>query len=441
MNSKVLGFIRKEQMLSPGDHVICALSGGKDSMALLHVLWSLKDELGVTVSAAHMNHNLRGEESLRDEEFVKAQCSALGVPLALKSEDVSVYAKANKLGLEEAARNLRYEFLESISPGAKIATAHTAEDNLETMLLHLIRGCGLHGLSAISPIRGNVIRPLLMTDRREIEAYLEANNIPHVEDSTNAQDVCLRNRIRHHVLPLLISENPNLPTASSSLCMELGREDQYLDELATAERNKLQKDGKLSVPGLLSLPENMIFRVLGHYLSAVPQLQRKHLKDALSLCESPSPSASLSLPGDFRLRREYDLLVLDTAQISFQPDPKTIGPGQVVSFGPWKISCQAAPCPKDLPQDTISLILPPTGVFTLRCRQTGDRISLPGGTKKLSRYLMDQKIPANARDTLPVVLCGDQLAAVLPIAADKNFRAKHGEDSLILTATRMEEVK
>ena len=441
MNRNILDFIRKEGLLSPGDHVICALSGGKDSMALLHVLLELKEELQITLSAAHVNHNLRGEESLRDENFVKSHGEALGVPLHFHSADVSGYAQTHKMGLEEAARAVRYEFLLSISPDAKIATAHTAEDNLETMLLHLIRGCGLHGLSGIPPMRGNVIRPLLLTDRQEIENYLEENHIPHVEDSTNGTDFFQRNRIRHHVLPLLLSENPNLPHAASALCLELGKEDDYLSNLAEKELRSLLEQGRLHVPGLLKLPANMSYRVLGLYLREVPQIQRKHLEDCLALCKNPMPSASISLPGGFRLRREYDFILLETAENTEIPEAVTLGPGETVLFGPWQVSCQCGPCPEKLSQDSLSLIPPPTGVFTLRSRQSGDRISLPGGTKKLSRYLVDQKIPAKLRDTLPVVLSEGHLAAVLPLTADKNFRAKPGERSLILTVKRLEEVK
>lgn len=428
-------------MLQPGDHVICALSGGKDSMALLHVLWNLKEELGVTVSAAHMNHNLRGTESLRDEAFVRQHCESMGIPFVSGSEDVSGYAKLHKLGLEEAARVLRYDFLLSLSPNAKIATAHTADDNLETMLLRLIRGCGLHGLSGIPPVRDRIIRPLLMTDRREIEAYLLKNGIPHVEDATNAEDLYLRNRIRHHVLPLLTEENPKLPASASALCLELGREDRYLSALAEKELERLLETGQLFIPSLLCLPENMIFRVLGHYLKDVPQLQRKHLEDSLALCRNPSPSALLSLPGRYTLKRAYDYAVLEKHSTEPPPTAVFIKPGQSIPFGPWNITCQALTCPSRLSQGTISLIPPPTGVFTLRSRQSGDRITLPGGTKKLSRYLMDQKIPASMRDTLPVVVSEGQLAGVLPLTADINFRAKPGNDSLILTATRMEEVK
>ena len=441
MNRNILDFIRQRELICPGDHVICALSGGKDSMFMLHVLLELQDALGITLSAAHMNHNLRGEESLRDEQFVRTYCDSLGISLVVGSADVSGYAKANKLGLEEAARILRYEFLSGISPEAKIATAHTAEDNLETLLLHLVRGCGLQGLSGIPPRRGQIIRPLLMTSRREIEDHLQKNSIPHVEDSSNDSDLFLRNRIRHHILPAFMEENPNLPTLTSSLCLEVGEEYQYLSRLTEETLHNSLEDGRLPISVLLNVPRASRMRLLRSYLEPVPELSRSHLEAAEELCHNPSPSARLTLPGGYVLWREYDFVVLESTVSNEAIPSVTIGAGQTVNFGSWQISCHAAPCPEIPAKNTFSLIPPPSGVFELRCRQSGDRISLPGGTKKLSRYLVDQKIPAKMRDTLPVVISEGRLAAVLPLTADKNFRAEPGNDSFILTVERMEEVK
>lgn len=437
MNPDMLAWILEYDMISSGDHVICALSGGKDSMCLLHQLLELQNTLGFHLSAAHFNHQLRGSESQRDADFVQQHCKSLGIPIELGGQDVAAYATAHRLGLEDAARTLRYDFLLSLSPTAKIATAHTAEDNLETLLLHLIRGCGLHGLTGIPPIRGRIIRPLLLTDRKTIEAYLAEHQIPHVEDSTNETDFCLRNRLRHHVLPIFLEENPNLPRSVSNLCLELGQEDRYLETQAQQALEHIQSGSRLSIRHLFQLPENMQVRVLRQYLKAVPQLQRKHLRDCISLLQAPSPSASLSLPGGYTLRREYEYGVLEQPLVRPQPEPVAIAPGETVSFGPWEVSCA-----RGLSQNgIISLKLPQEGRLTLRCRQPGDRISLPGGTKKLSRYLIDEKIPASWRDTLPVVLSDGALAAVLPLGADRNFFEHPGNDSLILTAKRMEEVK
>jgi tRNA(Ile)-lysidine synthase len=430
VNRKILAFIRQEHMLSPGDHVICAVSGGKDSMALLHVLLRSRQELGITVTAAHFNHMLRGEEAQRDEDFVRSYCASQEIPLSVGRGDVAAYAAFHKMGTEEAARTLRYEFLLRLSPDAKIATAHTAQDNLETMLLHLIRGCSLHGLSAIAPVRGRLIRPLLLTEPSEILTYLEEYHVPHVEDSSNETDFCLRNRLRHHVLPMLCAENPSLSASVSRLCIQLGQEDQYLEEAAEDACASMCVEGTLSCKGLLELPKAMALRVLKCYLRPVPQLTRSHLEAAFSLLHG-SPSGRLSLPSGYVLSRSYETLaLLEEAVPVALPTETSILPGETVSFGPWNIRCTLGPRP-DSPEKGTLYLSPCAGPLTLRSRQSGDRISLSGGTKKVSRLMIDEKIPTELRDTLPLVCQGDTVLAVLPLKAA--HPAKPGDVSLCLT--------
>lgn len=428
-------------MLAPGDHVICALSGGKDSITLLHVLLELQNSLGITVSAAHLNHMLRGEESLRDQQFVREHCAQWRVPLETKTRDVGAYARERGLGIEEAARTLRYDFLLGISTNAKIATAHTADDNLETMLMHLLRGCSLKGLGGIPPVRDRIIRPMLLVERKQVEEYISAHGLPFVEDSTNREDFCLRNRLRHRVIPLLKEEAPQLAEMTSSLCLGISQEENLLEQEAREKLKAATVSGGLSVSMVLSLPEAMALRVLRGYLEGVPELGRVHLEAALTLCRNSLPSARISLPGGWGLFRVYDLLVLGQEGEKPIPADTEISPGEVISFGSYQIRCEASKCPKELPGDTICLRLPQMEKLWLRTRRPGDRISLPGGTKKLSRYLIDEKIPADVRDGLPVLCYGAQIAAVLPLTADKKFRAQPGEDSLMLSLQRMEEVK
>ena len=168
----------------------------------------MKEKLNITLEAAHFNHHLRGAESDRDEAFVAELCDRYDIPLHLSGSKII----PGKKGLEAAAREARYAFLRSI-PG-KIATAHTADDNAETVLMHLIRGTGLKGLGGITPVHDGIIRPMLRITRREVEAFLEAWCLSHIEDSSNETDAFLRNRIRHHVMPLLIRRTPELRKTS-----------------------------------------------------------------------------------------------------------------------------------------------------------------------------------------------------------------------------------
>ncbi len=205
MINKVLSAVNQYQMLENGESVVVALSGGADSVSLLHSLKSL----GFSVSAVHVNHNLRGQESDFDEEFCRNLCQKLEIPLTVVSVDVKSYAQQNKLSLEEAARVLRYKALQETAGELKIATAHTVNDSFETSLFNLVRGTGVSGIG-IPPVRGNIVRPLINCTRQDVEAYLAQNGLGYVTDSTNLQENCSRNIIRLSVIPQLLRLNPSL---------------------------------------------------------------------------------------------------------------------------------------------------------------------------------------------------------------------------------------
>ncbi len=212
MINRVTEAINRFGLIKKGDTVTVALSGGADSVCLLNILLKLKEELNITVNAAHFNHMIRGEEAFRDEAFVKALCENLGVELFLKRADVPEFANQKCLSLELAARKLRYEFLEQVATGS-VATAHNAKDNIETVIFNLCRGSGIDGLCGIPPKRDGFIRPLILCEREEIEKYCQSNNIPFVTDSTNLSDAYTRNKIRHKVIPVLKEINPSLESA------------------------------------------------------------------------------------------------------------------------------------------------------------------------------------------------------------------------------------
>ena len=201
-----IDFCEKYNMFPKDGIILCAVSGGKDSMYLLYQMRELAPKYGFRISCAHFNHCLRGEEADQDQKFVENRCIELGIPCIVGSADVKTYALENGIGTEEAARILRYEFLEKTADeiGAeRIATAHTADDNAETILFNLVRGSGLKGLCGIPPVRGRIIRPMLQITTEEVLRYLDEHRIRHVEDSTNSQDDYTRNKIRHRIVPEL----------------------------------------------------------------------------------------------------------------------------------------------------------------------------------------------------------------------------------------------
>ena len=242
-------------MLPRGGRVLCAVSGGADSVYLLHRLWLLRDTLGFTLVAAHYNHCLRGAESDRDEAFVRdfaarwcgpqriagpeGEYTLPAVELAVGRGDVAGEAARQGRGLEETARDMRYAFLRQTAQRLgcdRIATAHTADDNAETLLLHLIRGTGLQGMAGIAPRRGDLVRPMLTTTRREVEDYLGLYRLPHVEDSSNADERFTRNRIRRQVMPLLEELNPGFVRRMADTTRYLRADNDFLNAPLSGRR-------------------------------------------------------------------------------------------------------------------------------------------------------------------------------------------------------------
>ena len=260
-----LSIIEKYNMLPPGTRVLCAVSGGADSVCLLHLLVSMQEEKDITVLAAHFEHGLRGEESREDAAFTQRLCSDLGVFCAVGYGDVKSYAEENRLGTEEAARELRYAFLERTADElgcSRIATAHTLNDNAETMVMNLCRGSGTAGLAGIPPARGRIIRPLLLVTREEVEAYLGDHDLGHREDSTNRDDAFTRNRIRHQVLPLMESFNPAFVKTAGKTAELLREDEDCLSQMAGQFLDSHPLSAGIPLEELLALPKAVAGRVI-----------------------------------------------------------------------------------------------------------------------------------------------------------------------------------
>ena len=268
MNRLVLDIIERYNMIEQGDRILVALSGGADSVALLHFLYANKAALGITVEALHLNHNLRGQESERDEHFVKELCSDMGVPLTVESEQIQTLAQAAGISLELCGREYRYAFFarQMLLRGAKLATAHTGSDNAETMLLNLVRGTGLRGLGGIPPVRqtqqGLIIRPFIFCTRAQIEAYCAEHGLVYVNDSSNQSDDYTRNRLRHRVLPVLKEINPTCEDAFCAAAELLRTDEEHLEDCAARELEKLCEPEGYSQTGILLLPKAIAPRVL-----------------------------------------------------------------------------------------------------------------------------------------------------------------------------------
>ena len=406
MLNKLRSFVKQYGLISPGDQVTVALSGGKDSVALLFALYLLREEWSVSLEAAHFNHHLRGEESERDEAFVRNLCDRFDIPLTVEEG----WVQPGEKGLEAAAREARYAFFRTL-PG-KIVTAHTADDNAETVLLRMVRGTGLKGLGAIAPRNGNIIRPLLSATRQEVEAFLKSYSLPHVEDSTNGEDDFLRNRIRHGVMPLLRQENPRIAENLSAMALGLRLDEAFLQSRTQGEIP--------SVTELRTLDPALRRRYLERFLkeSGIKEPEQSHILQTEQLVFHWNPSAAMDFPGGVTIARQYDRLVRLEKKETLTPRILT-GSTYLEELGLWVTIEEAA----SLEQGPQVFTVRPEGTLQLRHRQAGDSLCLSGGTKSLKKLFIDRKIPAADRERIPV-LCDDRgILGVLGLGADRRRQA------------------
>lgn len=416
MLNKLAAFIRANRMISPGEKIICAVSGGADSIALLFAMKLLTDIWDFQLSAAHFNHHLRGEESDRDEAFVRRFCAQYEIPLYVSGAQV----EAGPKGLEASARDARYQFLRTL-PG-KIATAHTADDNAETILMHLIRGTGLKGLGGITPVSDGLIRPMLSCTRKDVESFLAEYSLPHIEDSSNASDAFLRNRIRHHVMPLLTDENPRFSENISAMARNLRLDEAYLSSALSEE-----------MPGaatLRTLAPALRRRYLERFLksSGVREPEQSHLESMEALVFSDNPSAGCDFPGGIRIARQYDSFV--KLEQSPALSPIVLPACGEVMLEVLGLAVQITPAAEPVNKPDCFTVVP-HGAITLRSRMAGDIMCLSGGHKSLKKIFIDRKIPASRRTALPVIADADGILGVYGIGADVS-RLGSGEDALCI---------
>ncbi len=441
---KVTGFCEQYGMLSPGAPVLVCVSGGTDSMCLLHVLHGLSEELGFPLFAAHYNHNLRGAESDADEAFVREACEKMSVPLFVGSGDVASEARRRGAGVEETARELRYAFFFRIAGEnglSRVATAHNADDDLETVLMRLARGTGLRGLCGIPPVRGRLIRPLLGVSREEIEAYNLENGVPHREDSTNERDDYTRNLLRHRVVPVLRKINPAVSVTEMTALL---REDEaYLDGLARKFIEENLSEGGLPAEELRALPRPVRSRVLRRFCGA--GLTGAHVAALTELLENGGTVWSLDLPG-VTVRREYGSLKLGKAEsAAFEPAMIPLDRRGIIDVAGFHVICEIMTAPGTGIYNSLTSFLIKrdkiVGNLKVRPRLPGDRLTLPGrpGGKSLKRLLIDGKIPRHLRDGLPVLSDDEKVLAVYGLGQDVSTLPAVGEPAVKIEIQKTEE--
>jgi tRNA(Ile)-lysidine synthase len=448
LENRLWEHITASGMIHKGETVLCAVSGGADSMCLLRLLCALSGRYGFAVEAATFDHRIR-PEGKQDADFVRRCCERWGIPCHCGSGDVPAAAAERGRGLEETARSLRYAFLEDTACkiGAhRIATAHNADDNAETLLLHLLRGSGLRGLGGIDPVRGRLIRPLLGVSREEIEIYCAATHTPYVEDATNADTAYTRNYLRHQVLPLLRERNPNLLTTLGRTAESLRRDSEFLENEAqrcfrSAERRK--SGISYGAEELLSLPEALQMRLvqrMAETLRPGTVLSAAQRENVLELCRSPRPSAACRLSGNLWARREYEEIVLSLETGEAEPEKRLLHTGESVRFHGRVLTCQEAICPEGKFNQAHVYYLRRGEELLLRSPFPGETITLPRRPRKAVKDLLSEaKLPRHLRSQAIVLEQEGRLAALDGFGADILYLPKPGERCRKITSSPVEE--
>lgn len=422
----VLDWCAQQRVTFQGKTILCAVSGGRDSMALLSVLTQLGTREGFAVAAAHYNHHLR-ESAQRDEDLVRSFCASHGVPLSVGGGDVSACARAQGTSVENAARTMRYAFLESAAQecGADyIATAHHRQDNAETLLLHLLRGSGLKGLGGIPPVRGNIIRPLLAVDRAEIDRYIEANSIPYAEDETNRDTVYTRNRLRHELLPLLEEIAPGSVRRIADTAVRLREDEDFFRQHC----ERVLPEGGTEIPVSLLRREHpaiaaRLVRGAAYRLGA--ELTAAQTDAVLSMRNG----ACLSLGGGVRAAREGEVLRFFRLDAMPQPMELTLGEHR---WGERLVRVYQTS--EEVAEDANTLVLRGDAADLAIAAWDGTgRLGTETGRRTVKRLLADHGIQASQRENRPAIYAGGVLAAVFGAGTDADFRAVDGKIKLVVS--------
>lgn len=421
--------IDKYGMLQSGDRTVVAVSGGPDSVALLHALLSLKQTYGIDIHAAHLEHGIRGDESAEDMRFVEDLCRSLCVPVSVRRADIPAAARGRKISVEAAARKARYRFFEEVlktTGSNKIATGHNANDRAETVLLNIIRGAGLAGLSGIRPAAsGIVVRPLIETTRSEILAYLESNGIPFRVDSTNLDDRYERNRVRRILLPLLEEKfNPRIVDALARTADVFSVLDGYLrDEVRAATRKCCETEHGQTVINLEAFRQIpyavrlfTLYSILRSLEGDEQVVSFEGLNAVLDLAAGSRSGARIDVGSGIVVSREFDTLVVG----------RDLASGEAYEIElevPGSAHAEAAECTltaevleeepgKDEVSTNGATVYFDAGALkfplTVRSWREGDRLVPFGfsGSKKVHDVFIDEKVPVSRRPKIPIVCDG-----------------------------------
>lgn len=467
MYQKVLSYIKNNNLINTKDRVLIALSGGPDSICLLNILVNLRDELKIDIAAAHLNHLLRGEDAIKDEEYVIKICDDIGIKCFVKRVDINGYAKEYKLSSEMAGRNARYDFFNDILRNEgfnKIATAHNANDQAETILFRLMRGSGLEGLGGIKASRdGTIIRPILCMTRKEVEEYIQVNGLNPRIDKTNFEKIYNRNKIRLDMLPYIRENfNEDIIQTLNRTAVLLQKDNEFLENLSLSLYNNycIESDNYFIIKKEIFLEaEPIVSRLLRNiivrYSKSNYDFEMKHIYEIFSLSKKDSGKV-IHLPngiyaeniyGDIYIKRKIQRGMNDNKKQEIILNKDSININKI-EFYDFHISFEIIENKGvnfiELKQDKLTKYFDFDKLektIVVRNRKDGDRITMFGmnGSKKIKDIFIDMKMPKDQRDKIPIVCFDNKIAWLVGVRTAAEYKISDTSKKILKVAIKRKE--
>lgn len=449
--TRVKQFVNGNNLISKGDSIVVGVSGGPDSLCLLNILYSLKDEYDLTLIVAHVNHNLRKEAKF-EADFVEKFSNDLGLKFYLADVDIGKMVKEKKKSCEEVAREYRYNFFNTVlkeNSADKIAVAHNLNDNAETILMNIIRGSGTHGLKGIKDKNNNIIRPLLNVSREEIEKYCRENDLTPMIDKTNFETLYTRNKIRNKIIPLICEINPDALGSITRLGNILDEEDEFISEYIDKIYNDIvisSKSIKIAKNKFLALHKGIQRRILRkailEFRGDLVDITYKSLENAISTINTAQNGSIIKVARDVKIFVNYDVLeFFDKIEKNFEFEYELNIPGKtyiqeldIVINAEVKKASEVEDFTKNPTKKFFDIEKTGKKLY-VRNRRFGDSFLPNGlnGTKKLKDFFSDLKIPTHERDRVPILTNGDDIIWVMGFRTSKKFlKDKNTKEVIIL---------
>lgn len=464
---KVISYIKDNNLIKHGDKILVALSGGPDSMCLLNILFELRDKLGIDIGAAHLNHLLRGPDSFEDEEYVINICKDMNIPCFVRRVDINKYSKENKLSSEMAGRNARYDFFDEVireQGFTKIATAHNANDQAETILFRLMRGTGLEGLGGIKVSRENkIIRPILCLSRNEVEQYIETKKMCPRIDKTNFEKIYNRNKIRLDILPYMKANfNEEIVQTLNRMSVLLQKDNEYLEKVALNFYEKYcleDRDYFIIKRGVFDQDEAIVTRVLRHAISQYSKsnydFEMKHIYEILRLSKNNSGKV-VDLPNKIYAENIYgDIYIKHRSEEfkSYNRAEKIILEkndiiNNVIEFDKFKFEFSIINNYEnkniDLNQNNLIKYFDFDKINTnisIRNRKDGDKIIPLGmkGNKKIKDIFIDMKISKQDRENIPLLCFDENISWIVGIRISEEYKLTSNSKNILKVVVQRKE--